>query len=222
MNEYTSSTYGDRIASVYDDFYGPADVPQRVDVLTELAAGGRALELGIGTGTYALPLAARDVDVHGIDSSRAMADQLRAKEGGEALPVTIGDFADVDVEGTFSLVFVVSNTLASGRGGPTGAARLSRRRVGRTCPSMRGTTLDTEEKSEGAERPFQTARPLWSGMRMPTLPRRSPRPETPCRSRCCLRSGTASRSLRSACRARIHTRWTSQGQTSDIPSAPMS
>ena len=110
MNDYTSSTYGDRIASVYDDFYGPADVLQRVDVLADLASGGRALELGIGTGTYALPLAARGVDVHGIDSSRAMADQLRAKEGGEALPVTIGDFADVDVEGTFSLVFVVSNT----------------------------------------------------------------------------------------------------------------
>ena len=110
MNEYTSSTYGDRIAGVYDKFYGPADVPQRVDVLEELASGGRALELGVGTGTYAIPLAARGVEVHGIDSSTAMVDHLRAKDGGETMPVTVGDFADVDVEGTFSLVFVVSNT----------------------------------------------------------------------------------------------------------------
>ena len=110
MNDYTSSTYGDRIAGVYDEFYGSVDVSERVDVLEGLASGGRALELGIGTGTYALPLAALGLEVHGIDSSRAMVDQLRAKEGGEALPVTIGDFADVDVDGTFSLVFVVSNT----------------------------------------------------------------------------------------------------------------
>ena len=110
MNDYTSSTYGDRIAGVYDEFYGPADVSQRVDVLEELAASGRALELGVGTGTYALPLAARGVETHGIDSSSAMVDQIRAKDGGEAMPVTVGDFADVDVEGTFSLVFVISNT----------------------------------------------------------------------------------------------------------------
>ena len=110
MNNYTSSTYGDRIAGVYDEFYGPTDVSERVDVLAELASGGRSLELGVGTGTYALPLANRGVDVHGIDSSGAMVDQLRSKDGGEALPVTIGDFADVDVEGTFSLVFVISNT----------------------------------------------------------------------------------------------------------------
>lgn len=110
MNDYTSATYGDRIAGVYDEFYGPVDVPERVDVLEELASGGRALELGVGTGTYAIPLAERGVEVHGIDSSTAMIGQLRAKEGGESLHVTIGDFADVDVEGVFSLVFVISNT----------------------------------------------------------------------------------------------------------------
>ncbi|MCE2458372.1 MAG: class I SAM-dependent methyltransferase [Dehalococcoidia bacterium] len=110
MNDYTSATYGDRIASVYDGFYGTTDVKERVDVMEELAAGGRALELGVGTGIYALPLAARGVEVHGIDSSSAMVDQIRAKDGGEAIPVTIGDFGDVDVEGTFSLVFVISNT----------------------------------------------------------------------------------------------------------------
>ena len=110
VNEYSAATYGDRIAGVYDEFYRPANVAERVDVLAELAAGGRALELGIGTGTYAIPLAARGVEVHGIEASRAMVDRLRAKEGGEALPVTIGDFADVEVEGIFSLVFVINNT----------------------------------------------------------------------------------------------------------------
>ena len=54
---YTASTYGDRIANVYDEIYLPADVSERVDMLAQLAAGGRALELGIGTGTFALPLA---------------------------------------------------------------------------------------------------------------------------------------------------------------------
>ena len=110
MKGYTDSTYGDRIAGVYDSFYRPVNVSERVDILAELAAGGRALELGIGTGTYALPLSARGVEVHGIDSSEAMVDQLRAKGGGETVPVTMGDFADVDVEGTFALVFVISNT----------------------------------------------------------------------------------------------------------------
>ena len=61
-------------------------------------------------GLMRFPLAARGVEVHGIDSSEAMVDQLRGKRGGETVPVTIGDFADVDVEGTFSLIFVISNT----------------------------------------------------------------------------------------------------------------
>lgn len=111
MDEYTAATYGDRMADVYDSFYGSADVELRMDVLEELAAGGRALELGIGTGSFALPLAARGVEVHGIDVSKAMVEQLRAKEGGAEVPVTIGDFADVEVEGTFSLVYVLNNTL---------------------------------------------------------------------------------------------------------------
>lgn len=110
MKDYSAATYGDRIAGVYDEFYRPANVAGRVDVLAELAAGGRALELGVGTGTYALPLAARGLEVHGIEASRAMVARLRAKEGGDSLPVTSGDFADVAVKGTFSLVFVINNT----------------------------------------------------------------------------------------------------------------
>ncbi|MDE2931997.1 MAG: class I SAM-dependent methyltransferase [Chloroflexota bacterium] len=110
MKDYSAATYGDRIAGVYDEFYRPGNVAERVDVLAELAAGGRALELGVGTGTYALPLAARGLEVHGIEASEAMVERLRAKEGGDSLPVAGGDFADVAVEGTFSLVFVINNT----------------------------------------------------------------------------------------------------------------
>ena len=83
MKGFIASTYGDRIANVYDAFYRPIDVSESVDILARLAAGGRALELGIGTGTFALPLADRGVEVHGIDSSSAMVDRLRAKRGGE-------------------------------------------------------------------------------------------------------------------------------------------
>ena len=111
MEGYRASTYGERIAGVYDSFYEPVDVEVRMDVLEELAAGGRALELGIGTGEFALPLAARGVEVQGIEISEAMVEQLRAKEGGAGVPVTIGDFADVEVEGTFLLIYVINNTL---------------------------------------------------------------------------------------------------------------
>jgi SAM-dependent methyltransferase len=113
MSEYDPTTYGERIAHVYDEWY-PATVDEEmISALAELAAGGRALELGIGTGRVALPLAAAGVEVHGIDSSEAMVAKLRAKPGGKRIPVTIGDFADVGVEGTFSLVFVVFNTFFS-------------------------------------------------------------------------------------------------------------
>ena len=70
-----------------------------VDLLAELAGDGRALELGVGTGRIALPLSARGVEVHGIDMSRAMVRRLRAKPGGDAIGVTIGDFATAEAEG---------------------------------------------------------------------------------------------------------------------------
>jgi SAM-dependent methyltransferase len=82
-----------------------------VDFLIELAGSGRALELGIGTGRIALPLARRGVAVHGIDLSRAMVARLRAKPGGEDIGVTIGDFATTTVDGTFSVVYLVFNTI---------------------------------------------------------------------------------------------------------------
>jgi SAM-dependent methyltransferase len=112
MDEYTAATYGDRIADVYDEFHpSTADVDLAVATLAELAGTGPVLELGIGTGRLALPLAARGIEVRGIDASEAMVAKLRAKPGGDAIDVTIGDFTDVAVEGEFALVFVAFNTL---------------------------------------------------------------------------------------------------------------
>jgi SAM-dependent methyltransferase len=112
MDDYGPSTYGDRIADVYDAwFHPPTDTGTAVDFLAELAGQGPALELAIGTGRIALPLAAKGVEVHGIDASEAMVAKLREKPGGADIPVTMGDFADVAVEGRFRLVFVVFNTL---------------------------------------------------------------------------------------------------------------
>ena len=111
MSDYTTSTYGDRIADVYDDIHpSTADAETAVATLAELAAGGPVLELAIGTGRLALPLAERGVPLQGIDASEAMVARLRAKPGGDAIDVTIGDFGDVAVDGQFALVFVAFNT----------------------------------------------------------------------------------------------------------------
>jgi SAM-dependent methyltransferase len=107
--------FGERIAAVYDEnlagMFDPAVVEPAVDLLAELAGDGAALELGIGTGRIALPLAARGVRVAGIDSSEAMIARLRAKPGSEAIDVAIGDFAHARVDGEFSLAYLVFNTI---------------------------------------------------------------------------------------------------------------
>ena len=106
--------FGEEVAATYDDetdVFGPGDVDATVDVLAELAGGGRALELGIGTGRIGLPLAARGIPVQGIELSPAMTARLHAKPGGEQIAVTIGDFATTRVDGTFSLVYLVFNTI---------------------------------------------------------------------------------------------------------------
>jgi SAM-dependent methyltransferase len=108
--DYGPETYGERVADVYDTWYKKLDKPGEVEILEELAGDGPVLELGIGTGRVALALAARGVDVHGIDTSPAIVDEMRKKPGGERIPVTIGDMADVPVDGAFSLIFVVFNT----------------------------------------------------------------------------------------------------------------
>jgi SAM-dependent methyltransferase len=107
--------FGERVAATYDDpsaeMFQAGVVDAAAEVLAELAGGGRALELGIGTGRIALPLARRGVPVHGIDMSRAMVARLRAKPGGDAIGVTIGDFATTRVDGTFSVAYLVFNTI---------------------------------------------------------------------------------------------------------------
>src|SRR5262245_7053158 len=103
--------YGQAWAAVYDELHGHLDPSAAVQQLHALAAGGPALELGIGTGRIALPLAARGVSVHGIDASEAMIRQLRAKPGGTAIPVTLGDFTDVAVDGTYPLIYIVFSTI---------------------------------------------------------------------------------------------------------------
>ena len=106
--------FDERVAASYDDdpeMFDAEMVDPVVEFLAELAGGGRALEFGIGTGRIALPLAKRGVPGHGIDMSNAMVSKLRAKPGGEALAVTIGDFATTSVEGTFAVAYLVFNTI---------------------------------------------------------------------------------------------------------------
>jgi len=104
-------SFGEDAAAVYDEHDHRDDTLATVAFLEQLAGGGPALELAIGTGRVALPLAARGIRVDGIDLSPAMVARLRAKPGGDQIAVTMGDFADVPVQGTYRLVFVVFNTL---------------------------------------------------------------------------------------------------------------
>ncbi|CAM5599319.1 class I SAM-dependent methyltransferase [Streptomyces viridochromogenes] len=107
--------FGEPIAARYDatsaDMFRPEAVDPAIDLLAELAGDGAALELGVGTGRIALPLAARGVPVHGVDMSRAMVARLRAKPGGDAVGVTIGDFATTRVPGEFAVAYLVFNTI---------------------------------------------------------------------------------------------------------------
>ena len=103
-------SFDEEAAEAYDDV-PRGDESAAVAFLEGLAGGGPALELAVGTGRIALPLAARGVRVDGIDLSAAMVEQLRAKPGGDRISVTMGDFADVPVTGEYRLIYVVFNTL---------------------------------------------------------------------------------------------------------------
>jgi SAM-dependent methyltransferase len=111
----TENYFDERIAATYEakwpELFEPAVVDPAVAFLAGLARSGTALELGIGTGRLALPLARRGIRVHGIELSPAMAARLRAKPGADAIGVTIGDFAAVTVDGTFGLAYLVRNTI---------------------------------------------------------------------------------------------------------------
>jgi SAM-dependent methyltransferase len=113
---YDASTYGDRFAEVYDDWYGDVTdataCTARLAALVEDVGGGPILELGIGSGRLALPLAARGLDVHGIDASPAMLERLRAKSSRTPLRLTLGDMVDLDLPDppAFAVVFAAFNT----------------------------------------------------------------------------------------------------------------
>jgi SAM-dependent methyltransferase len=107
--------FGERVAADFDERHAnkatPAVVDPMVDFIAELAGTGAALELGVGTGRIALPLAQRGLRVHGIDLSEAMVARLREKLGAELVEVTVGDFATTKVEGAFSVAYLVANTI---------------------------------------------------------------------------------------------------------------
>jgi Methyltransferase domain len=111
----TEDHFGPHVAERFDERYAhqadPAVVEPVVDFLADLAGDGNALELGIGTGRIALPLSQRGVRVHGIDLSEAMIAKLQAKPGADRVGVTIGDFATAKVDGTFSVAYLVVNTI---------------------------------------------------------------------------------------------------------------
>lgn len=112
-HERPEARYGDLIAEVYDERYadGLADeTDATVAFLRELAGTGPALELGVGTGRIAIPLSEAGVEVHGIDASEAMVAKMRAKPGGDRIPVTIANFADFTLEARYRVVYVVFNT----------------------------------------------------------------------------------------------------------------
>lgn len=110
LDDYTPESYGTAWAAYYDDIF--AESADAVDLLEELAGQPpRALELAIGTGRVGLPLAGRGVRVHGIEISEAMVEKLKAKRGAESIDVTVGDFADVGVNGSFPLIYLPFNTL---------------------------------------------------------------------------------------------------------------
>jgi SAM-dependent methyltransferase len=107
FDESVAARYDESSAEMFD----PGAIDPVVDLLVELAGDGPALELGIGTGRIGLPLSQRGVRVHGIDLSRAMVERLQEKAGGEDIGVTIGDFATTGVDGSFSLAYLVCNTI---------------------------------------------------------------------------------------------------------------
>jgi SAM-dependent methyltransferase len=103
------------VAERYDDtswdMFSPEMIDPVVDFLVERCHGGAALEFGVGTGRIALPLAARGVAVRGIDVSRAMVNELKKKPGSQDIEVAIGDFATTRLAGSFTVVYLVFNTI---------------------------------------------------------------------------------------------------------------
>ena len=111
---HSDGYFDERVAATYDDdvdSFNPEAVEPVVDFLAELVGSGNALEFGIGTGRIALPLAMKGIEVHGIELSNAMIAKLAEKTGGDRIRVTQGDFATTSCGGSFSLVYLIFNTI---------------------------------------------------------------------------------------------------------------
>lgn len=104
-----AASFGAGVAETYDEHLR-GDEEETIEFLYQQAGGGPVLELAIGTGRIGLPLAQRGLEVHGIELSEAMVEQLRKKPGGDRIPVTMGDYSEVGVNGRYRLIFVVFNT----------------------------------------------------------------------------------------------------------------
>ncbi|MEM9667396.1 MAG: class I SAM-dependent methyltransferase [Pseudomonadota bacterium] len=111
MKEFGPATFGEMYADEYDTYHDPGTTVEAVYMIELLAGDARMLELAIGTGRMALPLKTRGLDVHGLEASPEMIAKLREKDGGEDIPVTLGDMADFELEDRFDFVFLVFNTL---------------------------------------------------------------------------------------------------------------
>lgn len=114
MKEFGIETFGELYAQRYDEFNEQAmekETADSVAFLAELAGGGKVLELAIGTGRVALPLAARGLAVHGIEASAAMVARLREKPGGQDIPLAVGDMAETRLAERFDLIYLVFNTI---------------------------------------------------------------------------------------------------------------
>lgn len=112
MKDYfPAMSFDENVAARYDEHAPRGDEQATVAFLKQLAKEGPALELAIGTGRIALPLAAQGVQVDGIDISPAMLAKLKSKPGGDKIQVTLGNFADVPVAGAYRLIYIVFNTL---------------------------------------------------------------------------------------------------------------
>ena len=111
MKNYGPETFGELNADEYDLLHNPGTTDAAVDLLSEFALHGRTLELAIGTGRVALPLAARGCRIEGIEASPLMVEKLRQKPGGHDIPVTVGDMSEVRAGGEFDFIFLIFNTL---------------------------------------------------------------------------------------------------------------
>jgi len=111
MDGFEADTFGKLNAFDYDQTQDPGTTAATVDFIASQVGEGRILELAIGSGRIGLPLAELGFDVSGIEASQEMVDLLRAKPGGQNIPVLIDDMANVAVDGPFDHVFLVFNTL---------------------------------------------------------------------------------------------------------------